>query len=200
MQADLTRQHGIGAGTFDQQTLPPPFGNSYIPFTVTSDYDEASLEENLALRYSKIPFTGLYAEARMEQQNIGQYDQFSSPQDILNKAVFLQHTAFSGQSGDFRAGFDTSPWRNVAFNAEYRHDQDDSEYDGAPLVQPIKTAYPTFLLARELTTDEPPGQARLASRRAFQNHALLSISSHRLRRRHPVLYQLWQRHIPGRRV
>ncbi len=154
VQADLTRQHGIGAGTFDQQTLPPPFGNSYIPFTVTSDYDEASLEENLALRYSKIPFTGLYAEARMEQQNIGQYDQFSSPQDILNKAVFLQHTAFSGQSGDFRAGFDTSPWRNVAFNAEYRHDQDDSEYDGAPLVQPIKTAYPTFLLARQLTTDE----------------------------------------------
>jgi hypothetical protein len=153
VQAEWTRQHGFGNGTFDQQT-PPPVTDELVPFNVASDYDETSLQENLSLRYAKIPFTDLFAEARMQQQNIWQYDQFSAPQDILNKAVFLQHTAFSSQSSDLRFGFSTSPWRSVSFTAHYRRYEDDSQYDSDPLVQPIATAYPTFIRSRELITDE----------------------------------------------
>ena len=154
VQAEWTRQHGFGDGIFDQQIPPPPVTDETVPFNVASDYDETSLQENLALRYAKIPFTDLYAEARLEQQNIWQYDQFSAAQDILNKAVFLQHTAFSSQSSDLRFGFSTSPWRSVSFTAQYRRYEDDSQYDSDPLVQPVATGYPTFIRSRELITDE----------------------------------------------
>lgn len=153
VQAEWTRQHGFGAGTFDQQT-PPPVTDFLTPFTMGSDYDETSLHENLSLNYSKIPFTALYAEAQLEQQDVGQYDQFAAAVDILNKAVFLQHTDFSSQSSDLRFGFDTSPWRTVSFSAHYRRYEDDSHYDSDPLVQPVATAYPTFIRSRDLLTDE----------------------------------------------
>lgn len=153
VQAEWTRQHGFGTGVFDQEAPPPGLG-ILTPFNVASDYDQTSLKENLSLQYSKIPFTGLFADGHFEQQNIGQYDQFSASQDILNKSVFLQHTAFSGQLSDIRAGFDTSPWRAVFFSAQYRHENDASQYDSAPLIQPIQTGYPTFIHSRDLITDE----------------------------------------------
>ena len=176
VQAGWIRQHGFGAGIFDQQT-PPPVTDFLVPFTLGSDYDETSVQENLSLRYSKIPFTGLYAEARLEQQDVGQYDQFSAAQDILNKAVFLQHTDFSSRSGDFRFGFDTSPWRSAAFSAHYRRYEDDSHYDSDPLVQPSPTAYPTFIRSRNLITDEVEAKlvlhpsTRLKTTLSYQYHA-----------------------------
>ncbi len=36
----------------------------------------------------------------------------------------------------------------------YRRSQVDSQYDSDPLVQPIATAYPTFILSRQVITDE----------------------------------------------
>lgn len=154
VEAEWTRQHGFGDGSFDQQVPPPPVVDMTVPFTVGSDYDETSSQENLALRYSKIPFTSLFAEARLEQQTIAQYDQFSAAQDILNKAVFLQNTSFSSQLTDFRLGFSASPWRAVSLTVHYRRYEDDSQYDSAPLVQPVETAYPTFIRSRNLITDE----------------------------------------------
>ena len=137
------------------QHIPrPSVTDVIVPFTVGSDYDETSVQENLSLRYSKIPFTILFAEAQWEQQNIGQYDQFSASQNILGKAVFLQHTDFSSRSDDLRFGFSTSPWRTVSFNAHVRRYENDSQYDSAPLVQPSPTAYPTFIRSRDLITDE----------------------------------------------
>ncbi len=157
VQAEWTRQQGFGAGTVDQPTLPPPFTS--VPFNLASDYDETSLQETLSLRYSKIPFTALYAEARLEQEYLGQSDQFAGPADVpnvLNKAVFLQHTAFSSQLSDFRIGFRTSPWRSISFSAHYRRYEDDSQYNSDALAQPISisTAYPTFIRSRHLVTDE----------------------------------------------
>jgi len=152
VQAEWTRQTGFGNGIVEEEVPPPPF--TLVPFNVASDYDTTSLQENLAMRYSGIPFTALFAEGRFEQQNIGQFDQFAAAQDILNKAVFLQHTAFSSQSSDLRFGFNTSPWRSVDFSGHYRRYEDDSQYDSDPLVQPVQTGYPTFIRSRELTTDE----------------------------------------------
>ena len=154
VQAEWTHQNGFGAGTYAEEIPAPPVSNLVIPFNVASDYDEASIQENVALHYAKIPFTTLYAEARLEQQNIGQNDQFDASEDILNKSVFFQHTAFSSQSEDLRFGFSTSPWRVAAFSAQYRHYEDASQYDSDPLVQPVMTAYPTFIQSRTLITDE----------------------------------------------
>jgi hypothetical protein len=176
VQAEWTRQNGFGAGNFDQLPRPPVTG-VIVPFTVASDYDETSVQENLSLRYSKIPFTVLFAEAQLEQQTIGQYDQFAASQNILSKAVFLQRTAFSSQSDDLRFGFSTSPWRSVSFTAHYRRREEDSQYDSDPLVQPSPTAYPTFIRSRDLITDEIEARlvlhtsARFKTTLSYQYHA-----------------------------
>jgi mono/diheme cytochrome c family protein len=151
--ADYTRQSGLGPGLVDQQILMP-FTNIFTPFAVSSDYDESTIEENMALRFSKIPFTDVFAEGRLQQQDIGQFDQFSSTEDVLNKAVFAQHTIFAGRSRDVRLGFDTSPWRFVSLSAHYRYDGDDSRYDSSKLLQPSPTAYPTFITHRDVNTHE----------------------------------------------
>jgi hypothetical protein len=153
-QAEWTRQNGFGDGTLEEEVSPFTVTNTFIPFLLASRYDKASAQENLSVRYSKIPFTAVYAEARLEQQDISQYDQFSSSQNILNKAVFLQHTDFFNQTSNIRFGFDTSPWQMASLSAYYRRIQDDSEYDSSPLVQPIATAYPTFLLDRQIINNE----------------------------------------------
>jgi hypothetical protein len=151
--ADWTRQSGFGPGLLDQQMVMP-FTNIFVPFAVNSDYDDTTVQENMALRYSKIPFTSLFAEGRLAQEDIGQFDQFSSTEDILNKAVFTQHTIFADQSSDARFGFDTSPWRFVSLNADYRYSGDDSRYDSSKLIQPSLTAYPTFITHRDINTHE----------------------------------------------
>jgi mono/diheme cytochrome c family protein len=163
-QAEFTHQNSFGPGTYEQNIPPPPF--TTVPFNVSSDYDLSSVKENIAAHYTKIPFTALFAEARLEQQSIGQNDQFAASQDILNKAVFLQHTDFSSQSEDLRAGFETSPWRSVSLSAHYRYFENNSHYDSDPLVQPIATAYPTFIQSRDIITDEVAAKLvwRLSSR------------------------------------
>jgi len=177
VQAEWTAQNGFGAGVFDEETPPPMPSTNAIPFMLASEYNKTGVQEQLSLRYSKIPFTAVYAEAHLEQQYVSQYDQFASSQDILNKAVFLQHTEFSEQSTDFRVGFDTSPWRVAAFNASYRRHQDDSQYDSNPLVQPIATAYPTFLLSRQTINNEAEAKlvlhlsSRVKTSVSYQYHA-----------------------------
>ncbi len=151
--ADYTTQTGLGSGVQDQEILSP-LTNVFIPFAVDSDYNESDIRETAALHYSKIPFTGLYAEGQLEQDDIGQFDQFSSKQDILNKAVFDQHTIFASRMDDARVGFDTSPWRFASLTAEYHYTDDDSRYDSRKLVQPVATAYPTFITHRDLKSDE----------------------------------------------
>ncbi|HEX4644709.1 MAG TPA: c-type cytochrome domain-containing protein, partial [Verrucomicrobiae bacterium] len=74
VQSEWTRQKGLGSANFDEVIpLAPPLTLAN-PATFSSDYDKSSVQENLALRYTKIPFTTLFAEARLEQQRIGQSD------------------------------------------------------------------------------------------------------------------------------
>lgn len=160
-QAEWTRQNGFGDGSFDQEPPPPPVSSLIVPFNVASEYDTTAFLESLALRFSKIPFTSLFAEARFEQRYIGQYDQFSASEDVFNKAIFLQHTDFSSGSSDVRFGFSTSPWRAVSLSAHYRRYDNVSHYDSDPLVQPVSTAYPTFIRSRDLLTDEAEGKLSL---------------------------------------
>ncbi len=154
VQAEWDNEHGFGAGDLDTEIPPPPYTLSTTPFIVSSLYDETFIQENLALRYSKIPFTGLYAEVRPEQDDINQYDQFAAPVNILNKAVFSQHTVSYNPSDDVRAGFDTSPWTAVSFSAHYRYYDDFTRFSSGPLIQPAQTAYPTFIVSDDTISHE----------------------------------------------
>jgi len=148
VQTEWTREQSFGNGALNT------VGRPVNPTSLASDYDLFSVSENLGLRYSKIPYTTLFAEGRLQQQTIGQSGHLSAPQNPL-KGVFMQRTDFSSDTSDLRAGFSTSPWQSVFFSAHYRRYEINSHYDNDPLIQPPPiTGYPTFIDARDVLNHE----------------------------------------------
>ncbi len=150
VQTEWTRQQGFGSGNLNQFafTRTTPNNLAIVPTTLRANYDESSAMENLALRYTTIPFTVLFAEARLEQQSVGQTDS-----DLQPSGNFVEQTDFSSQLADFRAGFSTSPWRWMTLTAHYRRYENDSHYPTDTIPQPAG-GYPNFFRSRELLTDE----------------------------------------------
>lgn len=149
-QTEWTRQQGFGSGNLNQFafTRIAPNNLAILPTTLRANYDERSAMENMALRYTKIPFTVLFAEGRLEQQSIGQMDS-----DLQSSGNFVERTDFSSQLTDFRAGFSTSPWQWISLTAHYRRYQNDSHYPRTQTPQP-DGGYPDFFRSRDLLTDE----------------------------------------------
>jgi mono/diheme cytochrome c family protein len=152
VEAEWTRQHGFGGDNAFLNSVytdgTPPAVVPVVPTLLSSDYDQSQVTETAALRYSKIPFTALFVEAKLQQQTIGQDDY-----DIQSGSGTSQNTSFSSQLSDIRAGFNTSPWTSVSLSAHYRRYEDDSHYDNDAGLPP-PAGYPGFILARDLLTDE----------------------------------------------
>jgi len=149
-QAEWTRQQGFGSGNLNQIAFSRLAPNTLVivPTTLRANYDENSAMENLALRYTKIPFTVLFAEARLKQETVGQADV-----DLQPSGNFLEKVDYSSRLTDFRAGFSTSPWRWMSLTAHYRRYENDSSYPAKTPPQPAG-GYPDFFQSRELLTDE----------------------------------------------
>ena len=159
VQNEWSRQNGLTEATLQGSAAQ-----------ITSHLDTANVEEKVALRYTKIPFTVLFAEARLQQEHTGQFEQ-----DVGGGYDFLRDTSASTQLADFRAGFNTSPWQRLSFNAHYRHYDNESRYnhlrDEAPIGEP-GDGYSAFIRWRDLRTDE--AEARLVGRVASWLKATLS--------------------------
>jgi hypothetical protein len=153
-QSEWTRQEGMGSGDLNgiayTSTLPPGANNLAInPATLASDYDQHTISETAGLRFTKIPFTALFADARLKQETIGQSDS-----DIQTPAQsFIENPSFTSRLWDVRAGFNTSPWQSVSLSAHYRRYEDDSHYKTNDVPQPVG-GYPGFPSWRDLLTDE----------------------------------------------
>ncbi len=150
VQAEWTRQQGFGAGDLNEIafTRLAPTTLTVVPTTLRANYDDNSAMENLALRYTKIPFTVVFAEGRLEQQTIGQTDV-----DLQPSGNFMEKVDFSSRLTDFRAGFSTSPWRWMSLTAHYRRYENDSYYPPNAPAEPAG-GYPDFFSSRQLLTDE----------------------------------------------
>jgi hypothetical protein len=148
-QSEWTRQTGFGTGNLNQINSPDPLTTLPVLFsTLASDYDLSSFSETLALRYTKIPFTALFADVRAQQQSIGQSDS-----DIQPGYAYEENPTYANQATDLRFGFNTSPWRQVTWSAHYRRYEDDSWYERGAVQQPAG-GYPGFIKSRTLLTDE----------------------------------------------
>jgi hypothetical protein len=150
VQTEWTHQHGFGAGHLNQFpfTRTTPNNLVVVPTTLRANYDDNSAMENMALRYTKIPFTVLFAEGRLEQRSVSQTDA-----DLQPSGNYIEKVDFSSQLTDFRAGFSTSPWQWMSLSAHYRRYENDSHY---PLDAPPQPGggYPGFFKSRDLLTDE----------------------------------------------
>jgi len=158
-QNEWTRQTGFGdvSSYIFQPVFPYSFGiDTNI---LTSSLDRRTFSQNVGLRFTKIPFSTLFAEARLQRNDIGQYEE-----DLNALTPFLQNTEATSRLRDFRTGFNTSPWRQVSISAQYRRYENDTDYDhllkefpgsGLPY-----EGYPAFITRRELLSNQ--AEAKLA--------------------------------------
>ena len=148
VQTEFTHQEGFGDISLDIGIPDAPF---LQPATVRSDLDETKVSENIGLRYTRVPFTVLFAEGRFAQDRIGQFEQEAGS----TTDVFLRDTDYANHQFDCRAGFNTSPWRWLALNAHYRRRDSDSDYDHLRDESPFAgEGYSAFIRHREIVTDE----------------------------------------------
>jgi hypothetical protein len=154
-QSEWTRQNGFGSINLDQGDPNLPASFFMYPASVQSDLDTQKTSENISARFTAIPFTALFAEARLDQESIGQFErdapEAGTPPD--RSTTFLRHTDYSNDRRQFRAGFSTSPWSWVSLNAHYQRRTSDSDYDNTKIaIDPA--GYSAFIRHRGLDTDE----------------------------------------------
>ena len=150
-------------GTQNEWTHQAGFGDSVPDFELgnntfaRSDYDEFKAAQNANLRFTKIPFTVLFADARFEEGSISELQEAGAGQ-LTNK------TDVTSDHYDLRTGFNTSPWRWVALDAQYHRQYSDTDYNhlidvfmspfyGDPLSSAPENGYPAFILSRKTQSD-----------------------------------------------
>ena len=155
--SEWTRQEGIGQADYGVILLPPFFSlrTNHAFANFSSSYDRAVTEESAVVRYTTIPFTTLFAEARLQQESIGENESNGQPYE------FARRTDVSGRLQDWRAGFNSSPWRNISFAGHYRRSEKETDFDDR---KDDTTGYPAFIRWRDVTTDEV--EARLVAQPA----------------------------------
>jgi len=140
-------------GTQNEWTHEEGFGASVPDFefatnTLTSaNYDEFRSRQNANLRFTKIPFTVFFAEARSEEESIGEYQQ-------EDPAVLTNKTDATSDRYDLRTGFNTSPWRWFGLNAQYQRQYSDTDYNHLIDEFIVPDGYPEFILNRKIQYNE----------------------------------------------
>jgi hypothetical protein len=147
-QSEWTRQKGFGDELLTV-VIPNLFSTDLIPVT-HSDLDKTVVEERVDLRYTSIPFTTLFAEARLQQESIGQFEEQTTT-GLFTLNDFTRNTEASSDLKDFRAGFNTSPWRRISFTAHYRHSEKDNHYNH---VEDTTPGYSAFIRSLGRSSDE----------------------------------------------
>ena len=167
---EWSRQDGIGTAIFDSVDSPAPdFNDPDFLVTFDRNFERSLVEEKVAARYTKIPFTVLFAEAGLQQESIGE-NQEQLGGDFYGSQGFLRRSDITSDLQDYRAGFSASPWRRISFSSHYRRYEKDTAYD-----HPVDLAqsgpfqfegegYPAFIRSLNRRTEEV--EAKLALRPA----------------------------------
>jgi hypothetical protein len=153
VQGEWSRQRGFGR-IYDEFVEFAPFFKEQTN-SFDANLDKATFEEDFGLRYTKIPFTVLYADARFEQEDIGQREEELEANQ--GGQVFLRDTDATSDLKEYRVGFNVSPWQRVSLQAHYKHSSKDSDYDN-PTDQLAGVSpgngYSAFIRRRTIETDE----------------------------------------------
>lgn len=157
-QSEWTHQEGFGDTHLDAGDPNMPSPAFLHPATISADLDKTKTQESAGLRFTRIPRSIVFGEARLEQERLGQYER----QDAAEAHdSFLRDTDAANDRTDLRAGFNTSPWPWLSFTAHYRWRESDSEFNHHRDESPDPTeptlpneGYSAFISARRIQSDE----------------------------------------------
>jgi hypothetical protein len=147
-QYEWTHEEGFGEveNTFGLLAVPilaPPVMED-------SNFDEFKSRQNAEARFTGIPWTVVFADARFEQDSSTTFEQgtIDGPSNPFAAKFAAQNTEY-----DVRSGFTISPRTWISLNTQYRFYASDTSYnhliDSTPL-----TGYPAFILGRTIKTEE----------------------------------------------
>ena len=143
LQGEITDTHG-----FTDAALQ----SSVTPVTQTQDQfrsanHQENLDETLGVRYTKIPFTTLYADGKWSERRSTLTE--GTVQDTVAAMALARDVTEFRQ--DYRIGFNTAPISRLTLAAHYRHFIDDHDYDNSV---DTTAGYPGLITAQDFTTDE----------------------------------------------
>ncbi|HVM60975.1 MAG TPA: hypothetical protein VMV72_08915 [Verrucomicrobiae bacterium] len=140
LDGEVTDTHGFSRAVFGP-------GAGATTNVIHSSENTKNLSETLGLRYTKIPYTTLYAEGQWNEERID-LDQDETQDSVSSLGLDSNETSFRQ---DYRVGFNTAPLPRMTLAARYRHyiDHDDYDYPTDTVV-----GYPGFITAQDFTTDE----------------------------------------------
>ena len=154
-QGEWTRENGFGNVNLDfgDPTVP---GYAPVPGTESASQDRTVSSEILNIRFTRLPRTVLFAEARMQQESVGQ----SAGQNTGGQSPydFQQQTDAMNYLYDARMGFTSSPWTWMEWGGHYRYRDSNTGYNHLVDQSPFGgIGYPAFITHRDITTDEIEG-------------------------------------------
>lgn len=116
VQGDWTHQEGMGGIFFFE--LPDPG-------SVESDFERDVIQEQFILKYDRIPYTVVYAESSLQQDDIDQRErQRSGATDDFDR-----NTHVDGNHREFGGGIEVSPWTWGSLNLRYSNRVRDNDFD-----------------------------------------------------------------------
>jgi mono/diheme cytochrome c family protein len=144
-QGEWTRQKAAGQVLLDLQPSEPPFPFGGLGI---SDSDTSKASESAGIRLTTIPYTVIFADARLEQEEVDLFQEEDNPA----LTPFQRTTEASNDRRDLRGGFSTSPWRWFSWSGHYRSQINETDYENQKAV--AYQGYPGFLRHREINGDE----------------------------------------------
>jgi Planctomycete cytochrome C len=167
-QGEWTHEDGFGKANLDSGD--PAIPGLFFPFpgTVNASQNRTEYSENFDARFTRLPRTVLFAEARLRQESVGQFDEADNTLE-----PFQQRTDAHNHLYDARAGFTTSPWSGAEWGAHFRRRDSVTRYD--QLVDESFAGgdgYPAFIRSRDIAMNEI--EARLVLRPVFWLNARLT--------------------------
>ena len=142
-------------GTQNEWTREEGFGNAPdLEFFIPDAFESANLDkfkssQNVNLRFTKIPFTVVFADGRFDQESDDEFEQ-QEPIGALTRQTDAMNDRY-----DLRGGFNTSPWRWSDLSADYHWQSSDTDYNhiqdvwGSGIGAPTN-GYPAFILGRTI--------------------------------------------------
>lgn len=154
VQSEWTRENGDLDGAGELGELRNPVAPTNFLNTATTTIDKVVVDETVGLRYTRVPFTTLFAEGRLQQESLDQSE------DVFSELSpsFLRDTDATSNAYDVRTGFDTSPRNWFKLGSSYLWRERLTDYDGTaydyfdPTV--ALSGYPTLITDRDLTTQQ----------------------------------------------
>ena len=143
-EAERTRSHGSGDAVLTQLAGGGVTNNPAA--ALRSEDIKLSTDQTIGLRYTKIPYTSIYAEGKVTEQHYDLNDEASA-----GTPTFQQDQDTGVLRQDYTVGFNTAPIPRATLAARYRHSIYQNNYDND--VDTV-TGYPGFITAEDFTTDE----------------------------------------------